>query len=407
MTSGQPGAVIVGASVAGIAAAAALRKNGYRDPIRVLDAQPVPPHNKPPLSKQALEPAHDDARLAFRSPPWFHEARIELLLGCRATELDASGMRVAASDGRVLEASDIVLAPGAAPRRLPAADMLPGVHVLRSLPDAVALRAALNAGGRVVIAGCGFIGAEVAAAARKRGLEVTVVESASRPFEALLGDRPGEALTRLHRDNGVRIISGVGVAGVAGGDRAREVLLADGQAVTADIVVLGLGVTPATSWLTGSGLRLGDGIICDRYGRTTVPHVHAAGDAAAWPHPVTGLPRRVEHWTTAQQQGTAVGHNIARPGDPKSVPDVPYFWSDQYGVRIQSLGWLDRPDEIRCVHGSWDADEFVAVYRRGNHLTGALGVGAARQLMPLRLAIERRAAWSEVTGGPRPIGMTA
>jgi len=269
------------------------------------------------------------------------------------------------------------------------------------------LRAALDAGGRVVIAGCGFIGAEVAAAARKRGLDVTVVESAPRPFKALLGDRPGAALARLHRDKGVRIITGVGVTSVAGGGRAREVLLADGQAVAADIVVLGLGVTPETGWLEGSGIALGDGIICDRYGRTSAPRVHAAGDAAAWPHPVTGLPRRVEHWTTAQQQGAAVGHNIARPDDRKSVPDVPYFWSDQYGVRIQSLGWLDHPDEIRCVHGSWDAAEFVALYRRGDHLTGALGIGAARQLMPWRLAIERRAAWSEVTGGSRPMGMTA
>jgi 3-phenylpropionate/trans-cinnamate dioxygenase ferredoxin reductase component len=205
----------------------------------------------------------------------------------------------------------------------------------------------------------------------------------------------------------VRLLTGVGVAGVAGTDRAEAVLLADGRRLPADVVVLGLGVVPAVDWLAGSGIALGDGIICDSYGRTSVPHVHAAGDAAAWPDPFTGLLRRIEHWTTAQQQGAAVGHNIARPDRPQSAPVVPYFWSDQHGVRIQSLGWLDHPDEISCVHGDWDSAEFVALYRRGDHLAGALGLGAARQLMLWRPAIERRAPWSEVTGESVPMGMTA
>jgi 3-phenylpropionate/trans-cinnamate dioxygenase ferredoxin reductase component len=417
MMARRHGTVIVGASVAGIAVADALRKNGYDAPVRVLDAQPVMPHNRPPLSKQALEPEHDDARLALRPESYFSTARIELLLACRATGLrtgepGVSGppggeLRVETEDGRVLAADEVVLAPGAVPRWLPGVPMLPGVHVLRSLPDAVALRTALDGGRHVVVAGCGFIGAEVAAAARKRGLDVTVVESSPKPFEALVGEQPATALARLHRGKGVRLLAGVGVAGVAGTDRAEAVLLADGRRLPADIVVLGLGVVPAVDWLASSGVTLRDGIVCDRYGRTNVPHVHAVGDAAAWPDPFTGLPRRIEHWTTAQQQGAAVGHNIARPDKPQSVPAVPYFWSDQHGVRIQSLGRLDHPDEIRCVYGDWDAPEFVALYRRGDYVAGALGLGAAKHLMPWRLAIEGRAPWPEVTGESVPMGMTA
>jgi len=416
LTAARLGTVIVGASVAGIAVADALRKNGYDAPVRVLDAQPVMPHNKPPLSKQALDPGHDDARLALRPESHFRASGIELLLGCRATGVRdgrrTGELQVETGDGRVLTADEVVLAPGAEPRWLPGLPALPGVHVLRSLPDAVALRAALDRGGHVVVAGCGFIGAEVAAAARKRGLDVTVVESARRPFEALVGEQPAAALTRLHAGNGVRILAGVGVAGVAGTGssgtgRAEAVLLGDGRRLPADIVVLGLGVVPAVDWLAGSGITLGDGIICDAYGRTSMPHVHAAGDAAAWPDAFTGRPRRIEHWTTAQQQGAAVGRNIARPGQPESAPAVPYFWSDQHGVRIQSLGWLSQPDEIRCVHGDWASPEFVALYRRGGHLAGALGLGAARQLMRWRAAIERRAPWPEVAGGSPPLGMTA
>jgi NADPH-dependent 2,4-dienoyl-CoA reductase/sulfur reductase-like enzyme len=214
-----------------------------------------------------------------------------------------------------------------------------------------------------------------------------------------VSERSAAALTRLHREHGVEILSGTGVARVAGTSRAEAVRLTDGRELPADIVVLGLGVVPSVDWLVGSGVRLADGIVCDRYGRTSVPRVHAAGDAAAWPDPFTGVPRRVEHWTTAQQQGTAVGHNIACPGDRTSVPVVPYFWSDQHGVRIQSLGWLGHPEEVRCAYGDWDSPAFVALYRRGDSLTGALGVGAARQLMRWRPAIERRAPWAEIADG--------
>jgi NADPH-dependent 2,4-dienoyl-CoA reductase/sulfur reductase-like enzyme len=406
MSGTAHGTVIVGASVAGIAAADALRKDGYEAPVRVLDASPAVPHDRPPLSKQALGTGYDDARLALREEWHYTGKRIELLLGRRATALRTAGgeLRVVTDDGSELAADEVVLAPGAAPRRLPAASMIPGVHVLRSLPDAVALRAGLEAGGRVVVAGCGFIGAEVAASARKRGLDVTVAEMGPLPFEPLISERPAAALTRLHREHGVKVLTGTGVAGVTGTARAEAVLLTDGRTLPADIVVLGLGVTPSVDWLAGSGVRLADGIVCDRYGRTNVPGVHAAGDAAAWPDPFTGVPRRIEHWTTAQQQGATVGHNIACPGERKSVPVVPYFWSDQHGVRIQSLGWLDHPDEVRCVHGDWDSGEFVALYRRDGHLTGALGVGAARQLMRWRLAIERRTPWAEIADGMATTG---
>jgi NADPH-dependent 2,4-dienoyl-CoA reductase/sulfur reductase-like enzyme len=402
MSSTTRGTVIVGASVAGIAAADALRKDGYEAPVRVLDAGHVPPHDRPPLSKQALDPGYDDAQAALRAESYYGDSRIDLLLGRRATALrvsESGELWVETDDGQALPADEVILAPGAAPRRLPAESMLPGVHVVRSLPDAVALRAGLASAGRVVVAGCGFIGAEVAASARKRGLDVTVVEMSPRPFEQLVSERPAAALTRLHRAHGVEILAGAGVAGVTGKSRAETVLLTDGTELPADVVVLGLGVVPSVDWLDGSGVRLADGIVCDQYGRTSVPGVHAAGDAAAWPDPFTGVPRRIEHWTTAQQQGAAVGHNVACPGERRSVPVVPYFWSDQHGVRIQSLGWLGHPDEVRCVYGDWDSPSFVALYRRGDVLAGALGMRAAKQLMRWRLPIERGMPWAEIADG--------
>lgn len=389
------GVVVVGASVAGIATADALRREGYGGRIRVVDADTAVPHDKPPLSKQALDPGHDDTRLALKPASFFAEQQIELVLGRRVETLDADDLVLTLDDGQRLRADEVVLAPGAVARRLPAPHMRGGVHVVRSLADTLELRSSLASAQRLVVAGCGFVGAEVASWGRRRGLDVTVVELAEQPFAAVLGADAASALVGLHRRHGVDLVTGVPVVAVHGGDRATGVELGDGRVLPADVVVVGLGVVPATGWLAGSGVRVSDGIVCDGFGRTNRPHVHAAGDAAAWPDPFTGAPTRLEHWTTAQQQGATVGHNIARPDEQRTAPVVPYFWSDQYGLRLQSLGWLKDADETVLVHGDFDSEEFVLLYRRGEYLAGALGLNAARHVMPYRMRIEQRVPWAD------------
>lgn len=392
--SGVPAdVIIVGASVAGVSTADALRAAGFPGRIRLVDAEDAEPYDKPPLSKQALGVAWDSRRGALRRPGHYAANEIELVLGQAAVGLDAPGRRVRLADGAVLTSDAVVLAPGAKPRLLPESRMLPGVHPVRTRADADAIRVAFTTRPRVVVVGGGFIGLEVASAARARDLDVTVVEVSAQPLEIALGPEPARAISAIHLEAGVRFETGVGVAEVLGTERMEGVVLTDGRRLPADLIVLGLGVTPATGWLTGSGLRLGDGIECDAFGRTNVAGVYAAGDAAAWAEPVTGVPTRIEHWTVAQQRGVALGHTIAHPGEPRQAPSVPYFWSDQCGVRLQSLGRVRGADEIVLRHGGWDSD-FVALYRKGGKLAGAIGVNAARRLMPYRALIERNEDWA-------------
>lgn len=394
MTTALSGVAVVGASVAGVSTADALRAAGYQGRIQLIDAEKAEPYDKPPLSKQALGVAWDPAQGALRKPDHFADNDIELVLGRAVAGFDASRKRLQLSDGEVIEAETVVLAPGAQPRSLPEEQMLPGVHTLRTLTDARAIRAAFAYRPRVVIVGGGFIGLEVASAARARDLDVTVIEITDQPLESALGSEPARALNAMHRDEGVRFETGVGVERVIGSGLAEGVQLRDGRTVDADLVVLGLGVVPATGWLTYSGLCLGNGIICDAYGRTNIAGVYAAGDAAAWEDPETGVPSRIEHWTTAQQHGVALGHTIVHGDDPRLPPSVPYFWSDQFGVRLQSLGRLRAADEIVLQHGGWSTRDFVALYGKGGRIVGAVGVNAARTLMPYRALIERREAWS-------------
>lgn len=389
--------VIVGASVAGVSVADSLRSAGFQGRIRLVDGEDAEPYDKPPLSKQALGVDGSAHRMALRKPGHFDEQGIELLLGRGAVALATglSGPSLQLDDGETLAADAVVLATGARPRVLPPAAMLPGVHVVRTLADSRAIRSAFEAGPRVVVVGGGFIGLEVASSARARGLDVTVVELERQPLETLLGNEAAVAVTRMHADDGTRFVTGVGVAGVLGSDRVEQVRLTDRRKIDADLVVLGIGVAPAIDWLDGTGLQTtpGGGILCDAFGRTGVDGVYAAGDAASWADPVTGEPVHIEHWTTAQQHGVALGRTILDPGRPQLAPAVPYFWSDQCGVRLQSLGRPRGADEIVLAWGDWDTRDFVALYRRGDRLVGAVGANNARRLMPYRALIERNEPW--------------
>jgi NADPH-dependent 2,4-dienoyl-CoA reductase/sulfur reductase-like enzyme len=262
------------------------------------------------------------------------------------------------------------------------------------------LRTALSAdpAPRLVVIGAGFIGLEVAATARQRGLDVVVLEGAAAPLVRALGAELGTAVAAVHGDHGVEIRCAVQVAGLEGGDVVTGVRLGTGEVVPAEVVVVGIGVAPATDWLVGSGLEVRDGIVCDATLRAGFDGVYAAGDCVRWPNELFGEEMRVEHWTNAAEQGHAAAHNllaVARGDEPVPYRPVPFFWSDQYDARIQFLGRTAPDDEVRIVHGSPADRRFVALFRQGEVLHGALGVSSPKLLMPFKRLLEQRVSWDD------------
>jgi 3-phenylpropionate/trans-cinnamate dioxygenase ferredoxin reductase subunit len=349
--------LIVGGGLAAQRAAETLRARDHRGPIRVVCGEPVAPYDRPPLSKELrAEP--------FRPAEWYAEHDVELLLGRHAAHLDVAARRVTLEDGDQLAYDELIVATGARARRLPMFAGRPNVHVLRTLADTEALRAALVPGVRVAIVGAGFIGQEVAATARSRGAEVTLIEAAEVPL-AVLGPRLGGWFADLHRAEGVRVELGVSVADAGpAGAPVRELVLSDGRSVRADVVLVGVGVVPEIRWLAGS--PLGNGVAVDDGARTAVPHVYAAGD-------VTGG----QHWELAARHGAAAARSIlglpAVPAPPSNV------WSDQYGVRIHLVGEVAGADAIE-IDGDPGARDFTAVARRHGVVVGAVLVGRPREL---------------------------
>ncbi|MFF5988515.1 NAD(P)/FAD-dependent oxidoreductase [Prauserella flavalba] len=386
--------LIVGASVAGVATADTLRAQGLQGRIVLLDADPHLPYDKPPLSKQALKPGWEDSKGWLRPEAHYRDNGIELVLGRAARALDAERRVVTLDDGTALSADTVVLATGVRARRLPEPSMLPGVFTIRTWADSRALRDELARRPRLVIVGGGFIGAEVASVAAELGADVTIVEALQHPFQQLFGPEVAAALASRHTAHGVRLRCGQGVDRLEGDGRVERVVLTDGEVLDADVVLLGLGAQPATDWLRGSGVELADGVVCDQFGRTTRTGIYAAGDVAAWWNPVTGVHERIEHWTTAKEQGTAVAHTIS--GDERGVGKVPYFWSDQHGGRLQFLGTSEGHDRSEVVHGSLGSDEYVVLYSKAGRVIGALGLAAARHLMRYRLLVEQRARLAEL-----------
>jgi NADPH-dependent 2,4-dienoyl-CoA reductase/sulfur reductase-like enzyme len=392
--------VVVGASLAGLRAVEALRRQGYAGRIVVIGAEREPPYDRPPLSKDVLAGTWEPARTALRKPEDYERLGAEWRLGVAATSLDLAGRAVLTGAARV-PFDALVIATGAAPRRLPGAPPLEGVHVLRTLDDCLAIRAAMDAGARVAVVGAGFIGGEVAATARGRGLDVTMIEALPVPFERQLGGEMGARVVALHRDHGVDVQLGVGVAGLEGSGRVERVRLADGSAVAADLVVVGIGVAPATRWLEGSGLAVADGVVCDEHCRASAPGVYAAGDVARWKHPGYSESLRIEHWTNATEMAdAAVASLLAGEGPCAPYAPVPYFWSDQFDVKIQLAGRALPGDEIRVVHGSPEERRFVALYGRAGRLSAVLGFNRARLVMQYRRMIRDGASFEAALAGP-------
>lgn len=377
---------VVGASLAGLRAAESLRRLGYGGALVLVGAEKHLPYDRPPLSKELLQGRWEVDRIGLRRQP-YEELELDLRLGVRATALDLAARELVLGDG-VREPFDaLVLATGASPRRLRGQPDLPGVHLLRTLDDALALRAALEARPRVLVVGAGFIGAEVAASCRARGLQVTLVEPLPVPLARGLGEAMGRVCAELHRDQGVDLRCGVGVSGFQGHQRVERVTLSDGSSVEADLVVVGIGAAPETGWLEGSGLRLDDGVVCDGF-CAAAPGVFAAGDVARWHNPLFGEEMRVEHWSNAAEQGSYVAERLAGTdlGAQPFAP-VPFFWSDQYGVKIQFAGRMRPDDEVRLVAGSLAERKFTALYGRAGRLSGVLAWSRPRDLAKYRRLI--------------------
>jgi NADPH-dependent 2,4-dienoyl-CoA reductase/sulfur reductase-like enzyme len=372
--------VIVGASLAGLRAAQAARSAGHDGGIVMIGSEPHLPYTRPPLSKELLQGTQEIEDSALQ----IGELDVEWRLGVPATELDRERKRVVLGDGTEAHYDRLIIATGCRARGWdgPGSE-LEGVHTLRDLEDAVALRDALASSRRILIVGAGFIGCEVASSARAQNVDVTLVDIAQHPLLPF-GPQLGERWAQMHRDHGVELRLGVGVAGLRGSaGRVEHAELTDGTTVNADSVLLALGSRLNTEWLAGAGLELEPAIVCDAT-LTSIsdPDVLAAGDIAAVPVALAGgTPLRVEHWTTAAEHGQLAGRNaLLEPSERSSHANPPYFWSDQYGSKIQALGCPALADRIEMLEQSPEDDRFVAACVSGDQLIGIVGINAARRL---------------------------
>ncbi|MFD1151540.1 NAD(P)/FAD-dependent oxidoreductase [Saccharothrix hoggarensis] len=389
--------VVVGAGPAGAKAAEALRERGFTGRVVLVGDEGERPYERPPLSKGYLLGEQDRAAVDVFPEQWYGEHSVELLLGCRVTALDRAARRIGLADGRSLGYDKLLLATGASPRRLrvPGAE-LDGVHYLRRLGHSDRLREAVERGGRIVIVGGGWIGLEVAAAARTRGCEVTVVEQAPTPLHAVLGPEVGGVLADVHRGHGVEFRFGTAVAGFRGGGRVSAVVTADGDELPADAVVVGVGARPNTDLAEAAGLTVDDGVVVDGALRTDDPHIHAVGDVASIPSARYGRRLRVEHWANAISGGQSAAR--AMLGEDIAHDELPYFFSDQYDLGLEFAGWFPPGGYDRVVtRGDVPGLAFHAFWLAGDELVAGMhvnlwdaGIGEVQELIRRRRPVDPR-----------------
>jgi NADPH-dependent 2,4-dienoyl-CoA reductase/sulfur reductase-like enzyme len=390
---------VVGASLAGLSAARALRAQGYDGELVVVGEEARRPYDRPPLSKEFLTGV-DAADLALEASD--EDLGITWRLGTRAVTLSA-GPVVTLADGELLACDGVVVATGASARRDVRGSDLPGVHVLRTLDDAFALRASLRRGGPVVVVGGGFIGSEVASTARELCRDVTLLVGEDAPLRNALGTH-ADVITELHRERGVTLVAGARVTQIVQVATGLEVRLADGTAHRASTVVLGIGARPAVEWLVDSGVTLGDGVLgdgvlCDDRGATTLPGVVAVGDCAAWYDPSLGRHHRVEHWTGAREQAPVAAATLLSGGTAPFRPlRPPYVWSELHGRRIQLAGHRDLADSVTVEAGSLEECSFLVVYRRDGEPVAALAVDQPQKFISVRRRLVQVPAHPSVEG---------
>ncbi|MGX1674980.1 NAD(P)/FAD-dependent oxidoreductase [Streptomyces sp. NPDC055400] len=390
---------VVGASLAGLYAARELRAQGFDGRLVIVGEEPHRPYDRPPLSKDFLLGKAGEDQLALSDVDETLELGAEWMFGVRARGLDARGRTVLLEDGRTVSTDGVVIATGASARRLPG-PALAGVHTLRTLDDARSLRAELLRGPRrVVVIGGGFIGAETASSCAALGHSVTVVEAAPLPLLPQLGPEMAAVCAGLHARGGVELVTGVGVAALHGDLAVHGVELADGRVLPADVVVVGIGAVPNTGWLAGSTLALHDGVLCDDGCVTALPQVVAVGDVAR----VGGA--RAEHWTSATAQPRVAVRNLLAGRTVETVRPLPYFWSDQYGSRIQFAGRRKDGDLVRVVEGTVEDGSFLALYERGGETTAALAVNRPRPFTQVRRELARGEARPVVQNVAEPVAL--
>jgi NADPH-dependent 2,4-dienoyl-CoA reductase/sulfur reductase-like enzyme len=376
-----PGSVlVVGASAAGLATAEALRRKGFEGRVTLLGAEAHLPYDRPPLSKQVLSGDWDPERARLRPESTLSDLDIELALGEAAVGLDAATRTVKTDRGRELRADAIVIATGIRPRAFPGTTGLAGVHLLRTMEDALRLRTELLEARRLVVVGDGVLGAEIAATATVLCANVTLVGPQAAPMELQLGTDVAKALAELHTAQGVDLRPGVGVDGLVETDgRVSGVRLATGEVLPADAVVVSIGSVPVTEWLAGSGLRIENGVVCDAQ-CLAAEGIWAVGDVARWHHAGLGRSLRLENRTNATEQAGAVAGNIL--GDARPYTPVPYFWTDQFNVKIQVYG-LPGGGESEVVEGAAAGDpgarRFVLRQRNGDRVSAIVGWNMPKQ----------------------------
>lgn len=385
---------IVGASLAGLRGAEALRRDGFAGRIHLVGEEPHRPYDRPPLSKQYLSGEWDDDRLGLAPDDTFDALDLTLHLGRRAESLDVDNRSVTLEDGTVVAADGVMIATGARARTLPVPHRS-GMHVLRTLDDSTALRSELAGDPvNVVVVGAGFIGAEVAATARERGHNVTMIEAAEAPMIRGLGVELGMLCAEIHRGHGVDVRLGVGVDEVVGDGRVEAVLLADGTRVACDVLVVGIGVIPNTEWLDGSGLTIDNGVVADET-CLAAPGITVAGDVARWPNQLFDEVMRVEHWDNAVDQGVYAARRLIADTPPEPFMPVPWFWSDQFDRKIQLAGRSAPGDDVALATGSEEERRFARIFGRDGRIVGVFGMNRPRHVMKYRRMIASRTSWDD------------
>ena len=381
----DPTLVIVGASVAGAKAAEAARTTGFDGRVVLIGEEHEPPYERPPLSKAVLRGEAAPETTRVQAEDFYLTNDIELLTGRTVEVLDVDTGRVRLDGNEQVPFSALVLATGAAPRRLdvPGVD-LAGIHYLRSVGDAHRLGDAVRGGGRVAVVGAGWIGSEVAASARPMGAEVVLIDRAAVPLQRVLGHEVGEVFRSLHADNGVQLRSEAGVVELRGTGRVEQVVLSDGRTEAADVVVIGIGVIPRVGLAQAAGLKVDDGVVVDEHLRSSAPGVYAAGDVASAWHPLYRQRLRVEHWANALNQGVTAGTNAA--GGTDAYERLPYFFSDQYDLGLEYVGY-GRPSDTVVVRGDRAQRELVAFWQRDGVVTAAMSVNVWDVVEDLRAIV--------------------
>jgi 3-phenylpropionate/trans-cinnamate dioxygenase ferredoxin reductase subunit len=388
----MPAFVIVGGSLTGATAAITLREEGAEGSVTVIGAEPGLPYERPPLSKGYLRGEVPFEKALVRPAEFYAEHRIEVLSGSRATRIDVPARFVALEDGRRVPFDVLLIATGGRNRRLsiPGSE-LAGIYSLRAVGDADRIKAEMVPGRRVVVVGMGFIGSEVTASLRQKGLDVVAIEPSKTPLFRVLGEAVGQRLADLHRAHGVRTIFEDTVAAFEGTERVERVITKGGLRLECDFVVAGIGIEPVVDVVEGTGIHVDNGVVVNQYCETSVPGIYAAGDIANHYHPVFERQIRVEHWNNAVKQGAAAARNMLG----KAVPydEIPWFWSDQYDVTLQYAGFHTTWDQL-LVRGHIDSGSFIAFYINGGRIDAVVGLNRGKDVRRAIPLIKSRRKWN-------------